>query len=292
MFYTVVLPVGLAILFMLFLIWTGKSTPGQRAPFYGRNFAHRGLHTPNKKTPENSLAAFEAACLAGYGIELDIQLTKEGEVVVFHDDDLKRVCGVEGRVDSFLLEELQQMRLEGTSQTIPLFAEVLALVDKRVPLIVELKTGPRNTLLCQKALEILNGYEGDFCIESFDPRIVGWFKKNAKHILRGQLAAAPSQLKNGITGFIVGTLLCNFLGRPQFIAYGIGKVPFTASWAQTAAMKVCWTARPSNNTEELQANNDAVIFEFYNPEPQYKTQQKPEEAPPETEKINNPTDEA
>lgn len=286
MFYTVVLPVCLVILLVLFLLWTGKSTPEQRALFYGRNFAHRGLHTADKTVPENSLAAFEAACHAGYGIELDLQLSKDGEVVVFHDDDLKRVCGVEGRVDGFLAAELQQMKLEKTGESIPLFTQVLALVDGRVPLIVELKMGPRNNLLCQKAQEILSDYQGAYCIESFDPRIVRWFKKNAPQVFRGQLAAAPSQLNNGLSGFLVGTLLCNFLGRPQFIAYGTGKVPFTAGWAQSAAMRVVWTARPKDDIPKLEAENDAVIFEFYTPPVRYKTLGEavalPKEEPEET----------
>ena len=113
----------------VWLVAPGKSKNNQRAPFMGLNVAHRGLHTADRSRPENSLAAFETAAAAGYGIELDVQLSREGEVVVFHDDTLDRVCGVHGRVDAFTLAQLQGMRLCGTDQTIPTFAQVLQLLD-------------------------------------------------------------------------------------------------------------------------------------------------------------------
>ena len=88
----------------------GKKT----APYLGRNFAHRGLHTQDKRVPENSLAAFALAAEAGYGMELDVQLSRDGQVVVFHDDDLRRVCGRDARVDELDLAELQTLSLCGT----------------------------------------------------------------------------------------------------------------------------------------------------------------------------------
>ena len=257
-------------LLVFFLLLPGESDMLQRAPFWGVSHAHRGLHTKDKSIPENSIAAFTGAVDGGYGIEMDLQLSKDGQVVVFHDDDLKRVCGVEGRVDSFTWEELQEFRIEGTEQKIPLLKEVLALVNGQIPLIIEFKTSPRNTMLCENAWKILRQYDGDFCIESFDPRIVGWFKKNVPGILRGQLAAPPKHLNSGIAGFLVGTCLGNFLGRPQFIAYQAGSRPFTVRIAEKFAMKVVWTVRSEADSDALEKENDAVIFEFYEPVPKYK----------------------
>ncbi len=254
----------------LFLLLPGESDMLQRAPFWGVNHAHRGLHTKDKSIPENSIAAFTGAVDAGYGIEMDLQLTKDGQVVVFHDDDLKRVCGAEGRLDSFTWEELQQYRIEGTQQKIPLLKEVLALVNGQVPLIIEFKTSPRNDALCESAWKILRQYDGDFCIESFDPRIVRWFKKNVPGILRGQLAATPKHLNSGIAGFLIGTCLGNFMGRPQFIAYQAGSRPFTVRIAEKFAMKVAWTSRSEADGDALEKENDAVIFEFYEPLAKYK----------------------
>ena len=124
----------------LFLLAPGRATKGQKAPFKGRNFAHRGLHSRDKSVPENSLKAFELAAAAGYGMELDVQLTRDGQVVVFHDDTLNRVCGVNGRVDDYTFAELQKFPLCGTDERIPLFSDVLNTVAGRGAIICELKT--------------------------------------------------------------------------------------------------------------------------------------------------------
>ena len=105
-----------------FLLAPGGSSKRQRAPFMGVNFAHRGLHSRNRSVAENSLEAFRLAAAAGYGIELDVQLSKDGQVVVFHDATLQRVCGVEGRVDEKTYAELSQLSLCGTGSGIPLLS--------------------------------------------------------------------------------------------------------------------------------------------------------------------------
>ena len=114
------------------LLWLflrpGRYGEAQKQLVYGVNHAHRGLHTKDKTVPENSLPAFRAAAEAGYGVELDIQLSRDGQVVVFHDDTLDRVCGVHGRVDEFTFEELRGMRLCGTQETIPLLTEVFEVM--------------------------------------------------------------------------------------------------------------------------------------------------------------------
>ena len=133
-----------------YLVAPGKRDKARRAPFMGRNYAHRGLHRIDKSVPENSIPAFEAAARIGYGVELDVHLSKDGELVVFHDDDLMRICGAEGRVEEKTLAELRQYRLCGTEYGIPTLAEVLAAIDGRCPMIVELKRGSRNRELCRK----------------------------------------------------------------------------------------------------------------------------------------------
>ena len=238
--------------------------------FIGRNYAHRGLHTEDKQIPENSLPAFAAACDAGYGMELDVQLSKDGEVVVFHDDTLNRVCGVDARVDDLTLAELKELSLCGTKETIPLFTEVLSMVDGREPLIVELKTGPKNDELCEKTLAILREYKGEYVIESFDPRIVRWFRVNAPDIIRGQLAMKPERYDQSYPvwqKFALGNCMMNFMARPNFIAYEIGEYPLLVQLEfLMGAVKVGWTSH--ENTHE--ADHDMVIFEFYKPERFYR----------------------
>ena len=163
----------------LFLIAPGRADGARKAQFRGRNIAHRGLHDNSSPAPENSMAAFAEAVSAGYGIELDVQLSADGEVVVFHDDGLTRVCGTEKRVDECTLAELKELRICGSGETVPTFSEVLSLIGGKVPLIVELKHGKRDPELCRKTLSLLRAYEGPFCVESFDPRILAFFRKHA-----------------------------------------------------------------------------------------------------------------
>lgn len=131
----------LAVLFLLLLLLLRPDPSARKkmAPFVGRRYAHRGLHCAQDGIPENSLPAFRRAVEAGYGIELDLHLTTDGQLVVFHDDTLDRVCGVTGRVDEKSYAELQQLRLLGTEERIPLFSEVLDIVAGKIPMIVEVK---------------------------------------------------------------------------------------------------------------------------------------------------------
>ena len=258
-----------AVALPVFLVAPGRATKGQKAPFWGRNFAHRGLHSRDKKVPENSLKAFELASAAGYGMELDVQLSKDGQVVVFHDDTLKRVCGVDGRVDDYSFSELQKFPLCGTDERIPLFSDVLNTVRGRGAIICELKTGPRNRELCKKTYDMLAAYSGEVCVESFDPRIVAWFRFHAPELLRGQLASDESEYKDQgpIQAFLLSRCLLNFLARPQFIAYKLIKRPLTVRLAELlGAMRVAWTSHEPRNEK----GQDAVIFEFYKPREAFK----------------------
>ena len=254
----------------LFLIAPGAATKRQKAPFVGRNFAHRGLHSEDKTVPENSLEAFRLAGRAGYGAELDVQLTKDGQVVVFHDDTLDRVCGVHARVDEKSFDELRLLSLCGTSQRIPLLTEALEVYGGRGPLIVELKSGRRNRELCEKTCAILAEYPGQVCVESFNPLIVRWFRFHAKDLLRGQLATRRRDYGDAVTpkqAFLLSHCLLNFLSRPQFIAYRLGYRPPTVRLAEAlGALRFGWTA----HNERAERHRDGVIFEFYRPQRVFK----------------------
>ena len=258
---------------LLFLLMPQRPAPGQARAFLKRNFAHRGLYTQDQSVPENTPAAFRAAVAGGYGIELDIQLSKDGQVVVFHDDTLDRVCGVHGRVDAFNWEELREMPLYGTDQRMPLFTEVLSLVDGRVPLIVEIKTGPRNAKLCEKAWSILLQYTGAFCVESFDPRIVAWWKKYARQVLRGQLSSGWQDLhkkQSAVLSFLLSRCLLNVIARPHFIAFHKERRNVLVKLAyKLGALPVVYTAQPQDDTHKLEQENAAVIFEYYKPHIRY-----------------------
>ncbi len=237
--------------------------------FRGYYYAHRGLYNNDRGIPENSLPAFRAAAEKGYGTELDVQLSADGHVVVFHDDTLDRVCGVRGRISDFSLADLRNMHLLDTDETIPLLTDALRVLQEGSgPLIVELKSGSRNKELCEKTRDILLKYPGVFCIESFDPRIVRWFRKTAPDVFRGQLSQ-PAADYGGLASAPLARLMAgcrfSFLTRPDFIAYKIGPRPKKVlRMRRKGILLVAWT---SLTPEKDAGENDAVIFEDASPPP-------------------------
>ncbi len=192
-------------------------------------FAHRGLYDNHSGIPENSMKAFHRAVEHGYGIELDVQLTKDGIPVIFHDSFLKRMTNdpngnpVSGKIEQYTLEELQSFHLLDTDEKIPTFQEVLDLVDGKVPLIVELKLDPgmKAAPLCEKADALLQRYPGSYVVESFDPLAVRWYRKHRPDIIRGQLSEAYTKQRKyrKPSYFLAEHLMFNWLTKPDFIAY-------------------------------------------------------------------------
>lgn len=232
-------------------------------------FAHRGLHDRPSGIPENSMAAFQAAVNSGYGVELDVQLSKDGQVVVFHDDTLQRMCSISGRVDDYDYKDLHKMSLAGTEHTICLFKDILeVLATGTGPLLCELKTGKRNKELCEKTYALLKEYPGVYCIESFDPFIVNWFRKNAPEVYRGQLAQVRSGYPDTLPGFTARLLsVCglSFLNRPDFIAYEIGPRPGRViNMKNKGHLVFGWTSTDPDDRNK--ADSDALIFEGYRPD--------------------------
>ena len=156
--------------------------------------AHRGLWRSGG-APENSLAAFEAACRASYGIELDVRLSADGEAVVFHDDTLERLTASAGLVEEQTADELQALRLLGSCEVVPMLDEVLTLVDGRVPLLVELKTpAGQEGLLERRVAELLGVYAGPVAVLSFNADALAWLAAHAPSVRRGLNAASAQQL--------------------------------------------------------------------------------------------------
>ena len=181
-------------------------------------YAHRGMFT-NPDIPENSMPAFALAVEHGYGIELDLHLTRDGKIVVYHDDQLERVCGADGRIEDLTYDEVTRLRLFGTDEHPPLFTDFLALVNGQVPLIIELKGRSRDTSLADATYEILKGYSGDYCIESFNPMLIRRFRKIAPKTATGLLMTDYSKDKDNRKFLLFNSFIQNALARPDFIAY-------------------------------------------------------------------------
>lgn len=233
-------------------------------------FAHRGLHDNTSEAPENSMAAFRKAVEAGLGMELDVQVTKDGVPVVFHDFSLERVCGVEGKVVNHTYEELQTYTLCQSEERIPKLSELLEMVDGRVPLIVEIKAETADVSGCVIIDRLLSAYQGLYCIESFNPLVLWWFRRHRGDVVRGQLSS--NFRKEGeywnILYFAMTHLLFNFLTKPDFIAYN-------HLFSEEPGRRICrhlyrhpaaaWTIRSEKDLEAHKGEYDVFIFDSFFP---------------------------
>ena len=229
--------------------------------------AHRGLHALH--IPENSLLAFEKAKERGFGIELDVRLTKDNQVVVFHDEALDRLTGVIGKTNAFTYEELSKFSLQGTDQKIPLLREVLQLVNGVIPIYIEIKNTDffsNNYILEKNIYEEIRNYNGSLTVISFNPFSLSWFKKYAPHILRGQTSASYKDAKNLKDFFwkrlFLKQYLANFLSQPHFLIYNLQDIPHNAT-LQLLRKKIPLITYGVNNLETLKlAHSMKINFMF------------------------------
>lgn len=240
------------------------------APLMGHYYAHRGLHDNNSEAPENSISAFKKAIEAGYGIELDVQLTKDRIPIVFHDDTLKRVCGVKGSAKDYTYAELMKFRLFDTNERIPKLADVLALVNGQVPLIIELKFPENPTTVCFYADTVIKNYKGVYCIESFHPLAVKWYKDHHPEVVRGQLSSNFIKSKDDTNPAetLVHFLVTNFLSKPDFIAYDHrykNNISRLACRYIFRSLSVSWTIKSQKELDACKDDFDLFIFEKFEP---------------------------
>ena len=268
-----VVAIILAVLVVLYflMIMPRMNNFRERKKFPNVYYAHRGLHYNATQAPENSMAAFQKAVDAGYGIELDVQVTKDKIPVVFHDFTLKRICGQEGKVCDYTYEELKKFHLCKSQETIPLFEDVLKLVNGKVPLIVEFKVELDDLTVCEKADALLRNYKGLYCMESFNPLAVFWYRRHHREIVRGQLAEdflRTGEFK-GPLYFILQNLLLNFITKPDFVAYN-------HHHENVLSRKIChglyknmaaaWTIKSQEELEKANKHFDVIIFDSFIPD--------------------------
>lgn len=237
-------------------------------------YAHRGLFDNESDAPENSMKAFQKAVEAGFGIEMDVQLTKDDVAVVFHDGKLERMCGVEGKVSDYTFEELQKFSLAKSDEKIPLFTEVLKTVNGKVPLIIEYKIETTDAKVCEIGNEILKDYKGVYCIESFNPFGVFWYKRYRKDVVRGQLSEDfwKNGSKKSFLYFVMAKLLTNFITRPDFIAYNAKNYKNLSRRICRKLYKnlaVAWTIKSQEQLDEMREYFDLFIFDSFVPNPDY-----------------------
>lgn len=256
------------ILLYLFLIAPRMFHKPDFSGLEGYHYAHRGFFDNEAGVPENSLEAFQAAIDAGYGIELDLQLTKDGIPMVFHDATLERMCGVEGNIWDFTYEQLRELTLLDTDIQIPTLEEVLALIDGQVPILLEYKLDKVDTLVCEKSNVLLQEYDGAYCIQCFHPFAVLWYKQNAPDVIRGQLAKnfwTDEEYAGKPLYVLLSLMLENVATRPDFIS-------FEYTGASNLSLKLCrlmgaktatWTIRSPEDYESVKGDFDFYIFDSF-----------------------------
>ncbi len=241
--------------------------PCGRAPRDARlltDYAHRGLH--GNGVPENSLIAFRLAVEGGYGIELDVQLSRDGEVMVFHDYTLDRMTGKAGLLSAHSRDELRLLRLAESDEEIPTLREVLSLVAGRVPLLIELKGESTDTSLCPRLAAILGDYTGPYSVESFNPLLLAKMKKLLPDVYRGQLYTNVVRDKGraSLLNLALTAMALNCLSRPHFIAYNEydrDSFPVRVTTGLYAARSFVWTVRSPSSLDTAHKNGEYPIFE-------------------------------
>jgi glycerophosphoryl diester phosphodiesterase len=229
-----------------------------------RPVAHRGLHDMNKARWENTLPAFQAAVDKGYAIECDVHLTLDGNVIVFHDNDLKRLTGTEGFVWQRTAAEFATLRIGGTDAHVPTLAELLALVRGRVPLVIELKGIPGHDAgLVAKVAEVLKGYKGKVAIMSFDHWLIREFPVHMPEIPAG--LTAWGDLQHEVEAHF--SMLAHNI---SFVSYSVVHLPnpfITFVRGKLNMPVITWTVRDQPMVEKTFAEADQMTFEGFEPDP-------------------------
>lgn len=248
------------ILIILFLlaacVFVYMTTPGKFRWFdMPAAYCHRGYH--NEIFPENSLGAFKNAAEHGLGVELDVHMTKDGEIVVFHDSSLKRMCGVDKKIGECTYEELSAFHLGSSEEKIPLFSDVLKTCGG-VPVSCEIKAENMDPSVDEtylsKVYEIIKDYPGDWNVISFHPYVLKWFREHHPEVIRGFLSMDYSKEKNlkipATLSFMLSHLLFNYVAKPDFITFRFGDKTFGWKLCRFYGTRLCaWVIRSMDEVE-------------------------------------------
>lgn len=236
---------------------------------FTRPIAHRGLH--NAEYPENSLGAFKNAIDKGFPIELDVRLTDDGTVVVFHDEKLSRMTKKDGYISKLNASELKNIQLidlngKPTEWKIPTLEEVLELVGGAVPILIETKNEAACGALEEKVIDMIKGYKGEVAVQSFSPYSLECFKEKIFEIPRGQLSAIfkKKELSGFIKRYMLTRLKLNHISVPDFISYKFTDLP--NKWLTKTKLPVlAWTIRSKEDLQKAAPYFDNFIFENFIP---------------------------
>ena len=223
--------------------------------------SHRGIHN-NTSIYENTLEAFKLAIKKKYTIELDVHLTKDNQIVVFHDYNTKRIIGKNDIIEETTYKELNNQKIIH----IPTLQEVLNLVNGKVPLLIEIKQQNKVGPLEETLMNVLKGYQGDYAIQSFNVMTLLWFKKNYPNILRGQLSYTYRKIRmNKITKILLKNMFFNFLTKPNFISYKYNELSSKKikKYKKKGITLIAWTINNKKDYNQYKNQFDNLICEKF-----------------------------
>ena len=266
--------------FMFLILPGNKKNCLDSTWLYKTYIAHRGLFDNEKGIIENSHSAFKKAIEKGFIIETDLHLTKDHYVVVFHDDDFKRLCGVDKKIAELTLKEIKQLSYENSQDKVMEFSEFLTLIDGNVGLLLEFKHQNKvnDRILCEKAIELLKNYKGKYAIQSFYPNFLAWFKKHYPTIVRGQLCTVINlkeeyrntkgskfkKIISVVSKWLYNNKLSNFIGRPLFISHNYKDINTMARFTHLFIPMIIYTVDNKEAYNQFKNKVDNIIFENLN----------------------------
>ena len=228
---------------------------------------HRGLHGVYQLV-ENTKASFLAAISRGYGIELDTNILKDGTVVVFHDKNLKRLCGVDLALKDLTIDEIKSYTIAGTDEQITTLEEILKLVNGKVPLLIEIKPFGNKKRHAKTVSELLKNYPYAVAIQSYDPSIVRWFKKNDPQQIRGQISEYfRDSTMNKPTIWALKKMIFNRFTQPDFINYRLEDLPnpYVQKAKNRGVLILAYAARNQKALDYARKAFDNAVFENFIP---------------------------
>lgn len=233
-------------------------------------YSHRGLHNDKKKIYENTLKSFEFSIAHGFGIELDTNILKDGTVVVFHDRNLKRMCGIDKVLKHATYSDIKDYKIKDCDETILTLETVLKHINGRVPVMIELKPFGKKRLHAKLVNDIIKSYPHPIAVQSYNPYIVYWFKRHAPNVVRGQISEYfRDDNISKITKWMMRSLITNRLSKPHFINYGIRDLPnkYVDKQKKKGVIIFGYAAKNQKALDFMRKQYDNAVFEDFIPKP-------------------------
>ena len=277
-YYILAIVIAVLLVGFCFMFWCGnKNKVYNHDWLYKTYIAHRGYFNNEKGVVENTKTAFLKAVEKGYLIETDISLTKDDKIIVYHDNDFKRLFNVDKKICELTLDEIKQLSYENSEDKVLEFSEFLDVIDGKTGLLIEFKSQStkRDQILCDKAMEILKDYKGNYVVQSFQPVLLSYIRKKYPIVPRGQLFMKfnlKEERKNmkgkGFKGFasyltkwMYNNKLTNCISRPMFIDHSYHNIDFMAKLCHCFVPMIVYTVTKQEDFDSLKTKVDNIIFE-------------------------------